>query len=363
MKQSNLPHDNLGTVCNYNEWDPLEEVIVGILDNAMIPPWHITMKPTMPEKMHDTYKQQGNSPFPSELIELGQKDLQEFVHILEAEGVTVRRPDPYPHDKPFSTPYWQQSCGLYSAMPRDLMLVIGNEIIETPLAWRSRYNEIFSYRRLLKEYFMNGAKWTSAPKPELLDELYVHDYEEQPGQTQFYSVVTEHEPTFDAADFIRCGKDIFGQLSHVTNRLGIEWLQRHLGDKYTVHTLAFNDIHQMHIDTTFMPLAPGKLLVHPDKVLNIPNMFKSWDVIYAPKPNLSSLHPLYMSSNWISMNIFMLDEKRVIVEKDEKNIINVFKKNGFEVIPCSFKYFNCFGGSFHCATLDIRRKGKLESYF
>mgnify|MGYP003298904831 CR=1 FL=1 len=40
-----------------------------------------------------------------------------------------------------------------------------------------------------------------------------------------------------------------------------------------------------------------------------------------------------------------------------------FKKNwGFTPIPCSFRNFNSFGGSFHCATLDVRRRGKLESY-
>ena len=30
-----------GPVCSYNEWDPLEEVIVGRLDNAVIPQYHV----------------------------------------------------------------------------------------------------------------------------------------------------------------------------------------------------------------------------------------------------------------------------------------------------------------------------------
>jgi glycine amidinotransferase len=38
------------------------------------------------------------------------------------------------------------------------------------------------------------------------------------------------------------------------------------------------------------------------------------------------------------------------------------KKWGFTPIPCNFRHFNSFGGSFHCATLDVRRRGKLESY-
>jgi glycine amidinotransferase len=30
---------------------------------------------------------------------------------------------------------------------------------------------------------------------------------------------------------------------------------------------------------------------------------------------------------------------------------------------CDLLHYAPFGGSFHCATLDIRRRGTLESYF
>lgn len=61
---------------------------------------------------------------------------------------------------------------MYAAMPRDILLVIGNEIIEAPMAWRSRFFEYRAYRPLIKEYFRKGAKWTTAPKPTMSDELY-----------------------------------------------------------------------------------------------------------------------------------------------------------------------------------------------
>lgn len=57
-------------------------------------------------------------------------------------------------------------------MPRDILLVVGNEIIEAPMAWRSRFFEYRAYRPLIKEYFKKGAKWTTAPKPTMSDELY-----------------------------------------------------------------------------------------------------------------------------------------------------------------------------------------------
>ena len=66
------------------------------------------------------------------------------------------------------------SSGLYAAMPRDILMVVGDEIIEAPMAWRSRFFEYRSYRPLMKEYFRNGARWTTAPKPQMGDELYDH---------------------------------------------------------------------------------------------------------------------------------------------------------------------------------------------
>jgi glycine amidinotransferase len=248
-------------------------------------------------------------------------------------------------------------------MPRDVMLIIGNDMIEAPMAWRQRYFEIAAYRSLIKEYFHKGAQWTAAPKPELKDELYNHNYREPTGNRDIDYVITELEPTFDAADFIRCGKDIFVQKSHVTNYFGIAWLRRHLGDKYTIHEVEVADSHPMHIDATLMPLAPGIVLVNRERLPVMPRIFRSWKVLSAPKPCISDGHKLYMTSKWLSMNILMLDEKRVMVEKHEEPLIRLLQTHGFQPIPCNFLNFNSLGGSFHCATLDVRRRGGLESFF
>jgi glycine amidinotransferase len=109
---------------------------------------------------------------------------------------------------------------------------LGNEILEASMAWRSRYFEFFAYWSLVMEYWRKGAKWTAAPKPTTWHRLYNYGYE----RGKEY-VTTEFEPIWDAADMARCGRDIFIQRSHVTNDAGIEWLRRHLGDKYRFHKL------------------------------------------------------------------------------------------------------------------------------
>jgi glycine amidinotransferase len=348
-------------VSSHNEWDPLEEVIVGVIDGACVPPWNVGLKATMPEEHWDFFRIHGGKPFPGELVAAARADLEEFVHILEAEGVTVRRPEAVDYARPFSTPDWESPAGLYGAMPRDLLLVVGDELIEVPMAWRCRYHEIRAYRPLLREYFLRGARWTAAPKPELRDSFFRGDFEEPADPSRVEYVIGEDEPTFDAADFSRCGRDLFVQQSHVTNDLGIQWLQRHLGRDYRIHRLDVHDAHPLHIDATFVPLAPGKLMVNPERIKKLPEMFRRWDVFEGPP----SVNPgsLPMCSRWISMNVLSLDEKRVVVERQEEPLIRALKNWGFEPIRCAFRNFNLFGGAFHCATLDVRRRGELLSYF
>lgn len=71
-----------------------------------------------------------------------------------------------------SSPVVEPVAGMYAAMPRDILMVVGNEIIEAPMAWRARFFEYRAYRPLIKEYFRKGAKWTTPPKPTMADELY-----------------------------------------------------------------------------------------------------------------------------------------------------------------------------------------------
>ena len=349
-------------VRSYNEWDPLEEIIVGIIDDASFPAWHMSLPSVLPSDQVETFRRNAGSPFPAGLMAAADRELTEFVRILEGEGVTVRRPEPIPQRDSYRTLDWE-STGMYAAMPRDALLVVGDKIIECPMAWRSRYYESLAYRPLLKEYFHGGGRWVAAPKPELRDEQFDQDWTDpgEDGPQRF--MVTEFEPTFDAADFIRCGRDIIAQKSNVTNEFGIDWLRRELGDDYQIHVFEFEDTHPMHIDATLVPLAPGKLLIHPERVPEVPLLFNGWDVLVAPKPVIPDSHPLYLTSKWLNMNVLMLDHERVIVERQEEPMIEAVRKLGLTPITCDFRHFNSFGGSFHCATLDVRRTGRLESYF
>ena len=349
-------------VNSYNEWDPLEEVIVGHLEGAIIPPYHVTVTYNIPPSTARLYRIFAGQKYPGFLLKKAQRELDEFIHILEAEGVVVRRPETIKGTKRFKSLDWS-SKGFCTACPRDGFMVLGDEIIETPMAWRCRYLETNAYRPLFKEYFAQGARWTSAPKPELTDDLYDYSFQPPEKGEPIHYVINEFEPVFDAADFVRCGRDLFVTQSNVTNKAGITWLRRHLGDRYQIHEIDSSCPTPMHIDSTFIPLAPGKALINPEyiDVAKLPKALKDWDMLVPPEPDPIKGVPS-MCSKWISLNVLMLDEKRVIVEEDQTSLIAAFKDWGFEAVKCPFINFAPFGGSFHCATLDIRRRGELQSY-
>lgn len=209
-------------VNSHNEWDPLEEVIVGRVTGACVPSLTAEVRVRVDPKWWPLYEEMGGRPFPREVTDKAEQQVAEFINILQHEGVVVRRPDVKNFSTVYTTPDFQSS-GLYCCMPRDIILTIGNELIESPMAWRSRFFEYRAYRSLMKEYFQKGAKWTATPKPLMSDDLYDLDYALKPIEERSLLaaegryLTTEFEPCFDAADFVRCGRDIFAQRSHVSS--------------------------------------------------------------------------------------------------------------------------------------------------
>lgn len=172
---SGTPEAALPAVWSWNEWDPLEEVIVGRLEGATIPPYHVSVTLNVPSFTGRLHRLVAGRRYPKWMVKRGQAALDNLIRVLEQANVKVVRPDQVPHHRSFGSPLWS-SKGFCVACPRDGYLVIGDEIIETPMAWRSRYFEGDAYRRLFKDYFRRGARWTSAPRPQLTDEIFDYNY-------------------------------------------------------------------------------------------------------------------------------------------------------------------------------------------
>ena len=73
--------------------------------------------------------------------------------------------------------------------------------------------------------------------------------------------------------------------SQVTNKLGIQWVKRHLAPKgIRVHTLEFEDHNPMHIDTTLYIPKPGVVLSNIKRPCHQIDRFKKagWKVVHPP---------------------------------------------------------------------------------
>ena len=280
-------------VQSHNEWDPVEEIIVGSAKHARIPHLDLGFEVTA-ASADDLLNVDIKGKYPQKIIDETEEDIERFVEELEKLGIRVRRPSDIALNN-FATPDWKCDA-FFSYCPRDTMLVIGDTVIETPNTFRSRYFESIVYKEILLEYFKSGAKWITAPKPRLLDVGYNRD--KQGDELSLNNC----EPVFDAANVIRAGKDLFFQLSDSGNKLGLQWLAQTIGDAYHVHAIPSDIYSSVHIDSTLCLLKPGLLLANPERVdvERLPSVLRQWEIVWAPEMveyQYSEVKPI--SSKWL----------------------------------------------------------------
>jgi glycine amidinotransferase len=303
---------------------------------------------TMPSEHVHRFKPQ--SPFDRMLIAKAEVELDFLATILQSEGVQVYRP-PIGID-------WHDANGYTGAMPRDGLMSVKNTLIEACFAWPCRDREIeIAYEPVLVELAKDSrVKIVRRPPYAFANTLLDPGHASSPSPW----VINNTRPAFDTADFMRFGTTILGQLSHVTNQAGVDYIQSHLPAGYQIELITPNDPHAMHIDATILPLRDGLLVYHPEKVteasLRKHAVLANWDLRPYPfVPAAPTDPPLYMTSPWLSLNALVLDGERVVVEASDHQTSQFYQSLGMKCIPCPFKHVNSIGGSFHCATVDLVR--------
>jgi glycine amidinotransferase len=355
-------------VNSFNDFDPLQEIIVGW-------PWHLSIACDVSFRLFSPFAARpsgaqtgigsvsGFTSLPRLRDEL-REDTEKLVAVLRSGGITVRQPDFWEEAVDVVTPDWESDTG-HNSMPRDIALVLGNEIVETPPLVRSRYFEGHLYKALFMEYFNNGARWTVAPRPRMRDENFDYSYALANGWSGAVPKNTAHEIMFDAPQIMRLGQDLLFNWSTQNHVLGAQWLARHVEERFTVHPMRTGV--DTHIDCCLIALRPGLLLVHAmfrDVNRFLPKFMHRWDKItYDPvDQHRETFGQMQMSSPAITMNVLSLDRNTVLVEESAPDLIAVLQAAGLEVVTSSWRHGHIIGGGFHCMTLDIRRDGVKESY-
>ncbi|KAK5988337.1 L-arginine:L-lysine amidinotransferase [Cladobotryum mycophilum] len=356
-----------------DEWSPLKAVIVGRAEHSAFPsePRHM-VDATMPEQHAGEFRPR--NPFPADTLAKAQMELDNFASLLEKHGVRVYRPKEVD---------WLKEGGYTGAMPRDCFMTVGNTLIESPFAWRCRRNEVkLGYTDILDQLSNADGPSRICRAPTIVGQDTLYDgfvkaklngvtvsnsrngHLDSNGTHKGWAI-NNSRPAFDTADFLRLGKTIIGQLSHVTNLKGVEYLRAMIPGDYKVEILNTMDEHAMHIDATILPLRKGVLLYNPNRIteeeLRRHDVFagNDWELHaypFEPKPRESPAPPMYMCSPWLVLNALSLDEKRIFVEENDTQFADwVREKFDMEPILCPFQHVNSIGGSFHCATVDLVR--------
>src|SRR5271165_3177525 len=344
----------MDAVNSFNEWDPLEEVIVGIVDGARIPRADPGLYALEFSELPDM-QQIPSGPFAARMLEETAEDLDILTSTFKGLGVVVRRPQPIDHSLVFRSPDWE-SDGFFNYCPRDSLLVLGDTIIETPMVLRSRQYENLAYRGLLREYLERGARWLCAPRPRLEDSIYRKS-------EGFQIAIGENEPLFDAANVARCGRDLFYLVSDSANHLGARWLARTIGSDYRVH-VCDRLRNTIHIDTTLVFVRPGLVFVPAPYVSpdNLPPPLRAWEVVYVEDMMDDGAGPSLLSSKWVGLNLLMLSPSLAIVDRRQMPLIRELERRCIESSPLELRHARALGGGFHCVTLDVRRRGVLGAY-
>lgn len=337
-------------VSTHTEWGRLREIIVGSATGAQVP--RVT-----DESLHsvdyghlsdDAFARITTGPYPQRVIEETNEDLDRIAEELTKLGIRVHRPAPADFSEIRQVGEWRVD-GYYAYCPRDSLLTIGRQAIETPMAVRHRQDEARLYRHIVNTY--------PAPRPRLRDSLYDRS-------TLGIPTLRNEEPVFDAANCLKCGRDVLFLISNSGNQAGADWLQSHLGSGYRVHPL--RGIYSfVHVDSTIVPLRPGLVLLCPDRVNegNLPEYFRNWEKIYAPEPVAVPFDPAWSpASKWIALNLLSLSPELVMVEKHQVGLMRELERHGIESLPVQLRHMRTMKGGPHCVTVDLVRDGELEAY-
>jgi len=298
-----------------NEYSKLRSVVVGTAINANWP-----SKDEQFRKMEETtlwkYTSVPSGPVEPSIIEHTEQELESICNVLVQQGVEVHRPSPMDY---------QAIDGMYGYCPRDRLLVIDDKIIDCNMRFPCRQVERETYSYLPDENFVT---------------------------------IDDPEVVFDAANVLRHNDDLLYLVSDSGNKQGAKWLQKQFPDK-KVHVLD-NIYSGVHIDSTITMLNESTVALNANRITadKLPKLFHDYDILWITENHIqpNGFYKYPYASKWMALNMFSIDRKTVMVDRDQHTIIRKLEKRNFTVIPQKLTHSRTLGGGFHCCTLDLWRE-------
>lgn len=319
----------------YNSFDPLQEIILGDVDDSVIK----NCDPDQQEKLKHIFAKT-------------KSELHEIQKVLEKTGVVVHRPTLIPNNG-VRTPYWDSKGIKIPLTPRDVILTLGNTVIETASWQKERIFETYNYRDILLQ---SKSPWVSMPLPR-------HNHE-----GNLTDEIPNTDPILEAPAILKYGKDLFVSAGGCHNQKGVQWLQTNFPE-YRIHQLQEPLLD--HLDSHLTILRPGLLLTHHDRSV-LPKFFKDWDIVQVnPKHDreISDKQSLIdhkiqdddFANTVLAVNTLSIDRNTVVmydIYKHNKHLTEQLNKHNIDVIYVKFTYAHFFNQGVTCITNDLARNTK-----
>ncbi len=302
-----------------NEYGELKSVIVGKCEQHEWPTQDVAFNKMIKQSTYpDTLPKE---TLPAYVTQQAQEDLQYMSDVLESRNVTVYRPT-------ITKPNW---C--YSS--RDIMLSIGNRIIECPTMYTSRINEADDhYADIKQEAISDGCNWIKAPAPNTAD-----------------------DPMFDAANVLKFNNRLLYLVSTTGNLAGAHWLQECVGTDFEVVT--WTDVYAFaHIDSTIHSLDENTIALNSKRVNdeNVPAFLRDHRKVWVSEMGPSDFHVFPFASEWIGFNMLSISPETILADPRQVKLKEQLTAFGFEVIDVPIRQGRTLGGGQHCTTLDLHRE-------
>jgi glycine amidinotransferase/scyllo-inosamine-4-phosphate amidinotransferase 1 len=305
-------------ISTHNEWDPLKKIVVGSATHAN---WPVNDPVFSKEGEKTSWKETPvpSGPVPQWIIDEANEDLDGLAKILTDLGVEVVRPEPL---------NFQTHDGLYNYCPRDRLLIVGDQVIDTAMMYPCRDMELQCYHSIL-------------------------------GDTEVITMPRDQGLVLDAANILRLGPNKMLYLESASgNRAAYYWLLANLPPNTSIELCNF--YAGVHIDSTIVPLREGLVMLNASRVSfdNVPRAFEGWHKIWINDVVAQSFHEYPYASKWIAMNMLVVDPETVIVDRHQTELIKTLESYRFRVIPHELRHSRTLGGGFHCVTLDLIRQAR-----
>lgn len=302
-------------ISTINEYGELKSIILGSVENFQWPKNDEEFNAAIARSTYHETLKPGKAPM--HVINDAREDLEKLSSIMEGRGIEVKRPT-------CSMEHWA-----YSA--RDILLTVGNRVIQCPTPFSSRANELQMYP------FLQDAdcEIITAPRPK-----------------------NQQEPMFDAANVLKMNDKLLYSMSHSANEAGADWLQQQVGSEFEVIKWRAVEHDITHIDSTLLSLSKDTVLVNASRVKNdqLPSFMQDYTKIWIDDVRPGPYHHFPYASKWIGMNVLSLDPETVVVDEIQTELQEKLEGAGYKIITTSMRQSRTLGGGFHCVTCDLERE-------